>query len=315
MADTTSVLAKKTKQQLIDDYIDLTQKLADLDKSTIPYEKAESPKKENLKQSELKTEDVFENINKLKLNVSRFLTQLYEDNLHELESLEKYRQQVLDAKKDLEIIYKIKAEATTLQNLVQIKNDFESDFYRQKERFLADWEDEKKKTKKLWDDEKHDLEQLRKRDQEEYNYDQKQKRLKEESEFSKKIEEKEKTISDKELLLKNREAEYEQLKTTVAQFDGILTQEIEKVRKQVSDETKRDLEQKYNIQMAEIAGEKKVSEITIQNLEKTIKAQESEIKQLKAQMEDSTRQIKEIAVSVIEKDRPQPRIETGKDEK
>ena len=54
----------------------------------------------------------------------------------------------------------------------------------------------------------------------------------------------------------------------------------------------------------QVEGEKAVSQLKVQNFEKLVKDQTEEIKALKSQLEQATRQVKEIAVSVIDSRRP-----------
>ncbi|MEK7525287.1 MAG: hypothetical protein AAB548_02850, partial [Patescibacteria group bacterium] len=54
----------------------------------------------------------------------------------------------------------------------------------------------------------------------------------------------------------------------------------------------------------QIEGERALAKLKIENLEKIAKEQADEVRQLKSQLEHATSQVKEIAVSVIDSNRP-----------
>jgi len=104
--------------------------------------------------------------------------------------------------------------------------------------------------------------------------------------------------------LEKQETELKQLRKQVGEFPD----QLEKAVKQVSEATK--IEEQTRAKVArdlmekQIEGDKAVAQLKIQNLEKMAKDQTDEIRSLKSQFEQATRQVKDIAVSVIDSRRP-----------
>ena len=104
--------------------------------------------------------------------------------------------------------------------------------------------------------------------------------------------------------LSSWEKEFNKLKKQAEDFpvqlEKAVKQAVEAARSEEQQQAKvaRDLTEK------QVEGEKAVAALKIQTLEKAAKDQTEEIKALKSQLEQATRQVKDIAVSVIDSKRP-----------
>lgn len=104
--------------------------------------------------------------------------------------------------------------------------------------------------------------------------------------------------------LEGQEKEFNKLKKQVEEFPG----QLEKAVKQAVESARGEEQQKAKVAKdlleKQIEGEKALASLRIQTLEKTVKDQTEEIRVLKTQLEQATRQVKDIAVSVIDSRRP-----------
>ncbi len=104
--------------------------------------------------------------------------------------------------------------------------------------------------------------------------------------------------------LSAQQTELKQLRHQVEQFpqelDKAVKQAVDAVRteEQTTAKVTRDLLEK------QVEGDTAIAQLKISNLEQTVKTQSQEIIQLKQQLNQSTQQVKDIAVSVIDSHRP-----------
>ena len=104
--------------------------------------------------------------------------------------------------------------------------------------------------------------------------------------------------------LKQQEDEFASLRKQVDAFPKQLEQAVKaavddaRVEEQANAKVARDLSEK------QVEGERAISKLRIETLEKTVKEQAEEVRSLKSQLERATTQVKDIAVSVIESKRP-----------
>lgn len=111
-------------------------------------------------------------------------------------------------------------------------------------------------------------------------------------------------IRRRQEMLKVQEDELEQLRKKTALFP----KELEKTVQDAIDATRVEEQNKAKVARdlieKQVEGERALAKLRIENLEKTAKEQAEEIRQLKTQLERATSQVKDIAVSVIDSNRP-----------
>lgn len=155
-------------------------------------------------------------------------------------------------------------------------------------------------------------EALRIRDEEEYQYQLSLKHRYEEDEYRTKCTAREAALTERETILKNREAEIKQMTVDLA----VVPKQVEDAVTTATDSLRSELTGAHQQQMREIqlthAHSDEMAKLRITSLEQTIKLQSAEIEHLKRQLVDATRQLKEVAVSVIASRAPQTTPEEAK---
>lgn len=162
------------------------------------------------------------------------------------------------------------------------------------------WEEKAKEHEKAGELLAEDEIKKRNREEEEYKYTLALNRRKEQDEYESKRIEREKILSEKEKILLARSNEITSMEKEVKE----MPEKLKDVFLEAKNSTTKELTDKYTIEIRELKmlhdHEKKVSELKIANLESLVKSQTAEIESLKHQIENSIKQVKDIAVSVIE---------------
>ena len=104
--------------------------------------------------------------------------------------------------------------------------------------------------------------------------------------------------------LSSWEKEFNRLKKLVEEFPAQLDKAVKQAAETAGSEEQQKAKVARDLTEKQAEGEKAVAVLKIQTLEKTVKDQAEEIKALKSQLEQATRQVKDIAVSVIDSRRP-----------
>jgi len=294
-----SVSIQSTKKEILDAYDEVVKLLAQKDSSSqsslplniIPKAKPFDPQS---------PEEIINKAGELKLGLNKILGTLVDDLTNQSELLELTKKELTEVKNDLENVYKIKVTASTLQNLLTIhqeqKNELENELNELQDRF----EREKELKLKLQKEEAQELEKSRKREQEEYEYNLKLKRKIEEDNYTREKESKIRELEQRELELKKSENEINDLRLVSSGYEAKLANEIKKAFENGQKETTKELEIAYNLERKDVDRESQLATMTIENLQKTIAQQVSEIAELKRQLIQATQQVKEIALKVIE---------------
>lgn len=140
----------------------------------------------------------------------------------------------------------------------------------------------------------------RKREEEEYEYQKKVERRKTEDEFAEKKTQWEKQLREEKEKIETERKELVELRNRVGSFEA----ELQKAVKEAQSVTARDLEAKYanerKLREQEVKSEKDILALKIESLVAENNRQSVEIKTLKAAFDEATRQVKDIAVKVIE---------------
>lgn len=140
----------------------------------------------------------------------------------------------------------------------------------------------------------------RKREEEEYEYQKKVERRKAEDEFAEKKAQWEKQLREEKEKIEAERKELADLRNQVGGFEVAL----QKAVKEAQSVTTRDLEAKYaaerKLREQEVKSEKDILALRIDSFTKENSRQATEIEALKKALDEATRQVKEIAVKVIE---------------
>lgn len=113
-----------------------------------------------------------------------------------------------------------------------------------------------------------------------------------------------KSLEERQEALEKEEIDLRDLRKRVELFPKELEKSVQdavdiaRAEEQGKARVARDLLEK------QVDGERAIAKLKIENLEKTVKEQADEVRALKSQLEQATRQVKDIAVSVIDSRRP-----------
>lgn len=195
----------------------------------------------------------------------------------------------------------VKADPFTV--LLKAVSDLQAEFERlQKEitQTKQSWSDEQKAHAKEIEDRNTQEELERKRTKESYEYETLRKHKQEEDEFADKKANWEKQLKDQQETLDQEKAELAELRKIVDGFEA----EKEKAVSQAQEILRKELTFKFETERKsreqEIKAEKDILNLKIVNLTSENNRLNAEIEVLKKALEEATRQVKDIAVRVIE---------------
>lgn len=240
----------------------------------------------------------------------------------EAERLAEIQKEIATKKEELTKLYDIEVENGILGDLIEeyetSKEGFEEKLKIQTEEFATDFEgkqktwqkeqsiyqrnlnerNEKAQTEYERECEQYDYDLEHGRDLQDDEYEQKAKLL--EEELKELRENKNEEWKEKEKEMKEKEKEFSEYKEKY----GALEEKLQKAMKQAEHEGKaiieKDAKNKANLLEKETEGQKRVLEMRIQTLEKSIQNQESRKASLTKQLEIALKQAQELAVKAIE---------------
>jgi len=266
------VSEKNTKQEIWEAYHQL---LAEIQGEPVTFK---------LEQKEPAVPDALRSLAELKLRISQELDKVGEELLKSLNSLQDLR------------VSLAKDRQSMVERLQEQRKAVEAEISRVKEA----WEQEKRKSEARFAEELRQKEVLRAREEEEYQYTLSLKRRQENDEYERQRVEKERTLKDREQALERREKEIAALEKELDETPAKVAQAVKEAQESLA----RQLGEKQMIELRELkaahANEVKVAEMRIANLEVTVKSQAGEIENLRKQLAEASRQLKEMAVSAIE---------------
>src|SRR5690348_14115858 len=111
------VSPKSTKQEILDAYEELTRELEHRD--TASMEKL--PKIEIGPKIITTTDDIIQKFSELRIHVNKNLAQLTDTLVAETEKVQQLRNEKETIQKEIQELHQIKAQATTLKNLILLK--------------------------------------------------------------------------------------------------------------------------------------------------------------------------------------------------
>ncbi|MCP3930701.1 MAG: hypothetical protein GY705_16550 [Bacteroidetes bacterium] len=239
-------------------------------------------------------------INELKKMLNEQLDKIELGIAKEQQNFEELQRAISIEKETLEDLYKVKAEAESLEALVitnkQSKEELESDIKDRKEALQQEIEN----TKMKW-----------KREQEEYEYKLKIKRRNEEDEYKQKKEKQEKALKeqkiefDKNITIREKsiagqEDELMQLRKEVSQFEKLLQKNIQDAEKAVTGRLTKEFEYRQKLETKDLEAELRLHKQEIQSLKSKVKEQQELIGTISTKTDSANQQVKDIALKAIE---------------
>jgi len=254
---------------------------------------------------------VVQEISGIGLEISRSLSELSGKLVSEVERLTTIREVVALEQKELERLHKIDIAATALDNMLQQYNAEKEKLDNEINSRRAAWEEEELTRAREQKETEDNLKKQRQREIEEYEYKKALERKKAQDKYDEEIrllekkdkekqENLEKSWQQREAALKEREAEWAQLKKEVDDFPACLKKETDAAVNAVLKSAEQRFEQQTILLRKDSDAEKRIGELQIQSLKETVDRQAAEIAKLHAQVEEAKKQVQDIAVKAIE---------------
>ncbi|KKS88529.1 MAG: hypothetical protein UV63_C0033G0019 [Microgenomates group bacterium GW2011_GWC1_43_11] len=245
-------------------------------------------------------EKLTSDLSNLKLTLNKTIADLTERLTGEAERFATIQRAIDIAQKDVLHIQKIKITAVTLQRMIELQKEKEALF----EKEMA----EKQRT---WDEEQRIYEESAKRGrtrgEEEYRYEQELLKKRDADERTEeKLERERQNAQEKEAKMQMIK-ELEDLRKKTVGFPVETEKAVKEAVGKALTETRKDFETEKQFTASQHESGMTVAKLKIDTLEQTVKSQLAEITRLRTQFEEATRQVKDIAVAVIEgKKEPAP---------
>jgi hypothetical protein len=326
------ISASSTKKEMLEAFNELKQQLEEKEESELKPEKMkeEIHKKEIILAADTLTADgTTTQINNLKTDIGKMLTQLSDKLENESSNYLKLKESIELKKKELKEIYDIEASAHALAALLETqkikRREFETEMEDKRvslenaiKQSRLDWEKEQKEHTEAIKNRDAEEKKTREREKEEFDYnfkrekqlsenafkDQKEKIEKELAEakiaFDKLKTETEKILNEREVKVKEREKLMDDLQKQVDEFPTRLETAVNKAIIEVTERLTAEAKKNEALLSKEYEGDKNVLKTKIEALEGTVTEQAKQITDLSARLEKSYGKVQEIAVKAIE---------------
>ena len=198
---------------------------------------------------------------------------------------------------------KIAAKTDSFTALLKLISDLQSEFEKLQKEITQTkefWNVEQKAHAKEVEDRNIQEELERKRNKETYEYETTRKRKQVEDEFADKKAAWEKQLKDQQEVLDQEKAELLELRKLVAGFDGEKEKAIAEAQVFLQKELTAQFETERKLREQEHKSEKDLLGLRLTNLTAENNRLNAEVEVLKKTLEEATRQVKDIAVKVIE---------------
>lgn len=312
-----------TKKEILEAYEELLNAKLETETKQPKELEAQKEKSETIKAATGFTpESVVKGLGSIKLDIANSIDKIEEGLLQEFQKLEKLQKALQYETENLEELYGIRANADALAVLItanKIKKEaFDTEMAQKKKTFDEDiisqqlvWEKEQKERKEQWKEEDEVRKKSLKREEEEYQYNLSSTRKKEEDAYQNQKETQErvlaetkaqveKELNEREKTLAEREQEFEELKSKVAEFPILLNKEIEQAKHLLSEQLVTQFKFEKELFEKETVGENRLLQQTIASLEAKIKEQEQLITSLNKKTDTASEQVQSIAMKALE---------------
>lgn len=184
-----------------------------------------------------------------------------------------------------------KQREQTLEKLADQKTELEREIKRVEEEWRRETEERKLK---------------RQREEDEYRYQLDKKRREEQDAYEAKRKSREAELAAREQAMQEKEDRLAELEKQASGFPA----QIETAVKQAKEDLTKELSAKHQAELKErdLAAKhaQQIEQLRINSLEVTLKQRDTQLAEMKSQLESATRQLKDMAVAVIDTKRPAP---------
>ena len=238
---------------------------------------------------------------------------------NEQQKFEELQQAIKIEQETLEELYKIKAQAESLDALLITHKRAKDKLEEETDSLKIKLKEEIEATKISWKREQesyeYDLKIERRNEEDSYN----QRKAQQEKELKEQKLEFEKNVKTRENILAEQEEEFKRLQKEVAQFEGRLQKSIQAAEKTISDQLTKEFDYRQKLETKDLQAQLQLSKQQIESLQQKVAEQQELIKTLSSKTDNATLQVKDIALKAIEnagiRSLTFPGMERGKEEK
>lgn len=321
MADKPGITS--TKNEILKAYNELMKKYQE--EKTVDR-KADKKREEETQTVEramaLTNDSIVNGIANLKLSVGKYFDEIGEKLVAESKILEDVRQAVEIEKRTLAEIHEISVNADSLAVLLRAQEEEKAGFEEEMGKEREEFEDEMAQKRSAWKKEQEETtlavkewkarqEKERKQEEEEYLYNLNKKRKLEEDaylarkvslekEMTEKKQSFEKEIAERQKAILEREKEFQELKIEAEAFPKEIEKTIVATEKRVRESIEITYKHQADLLAREMDGERKLSQQNIASLEAKIREKDELVKQMTQKVNDSGKQVQDIALKAIE---------------
>lgn len=287
---TSKVTERDTKSEILTAY----QELLDQVNKETPEDYTSKQEQAVLDTAAKETvEKITTDLSQLRVTANQTISSLTEKLTDEAERFAILQKAIAVAQKELSEMQQIKARAGMLQQMVEAQKHGEAAFEQEMASKRAVWVDEQKAYEER-------VQRERRREEEEYAYEQKLKRKRDADVWEEEKRERMKTLAKEQEVLTEQLEELESLREQAAQFPMQLEKAVKEAVDKALIQERKEAQVQANFVKQEADTKAQLAAVRIASLEKTVKEQDEEITELKRQLETANRQVKDIAVAVIE---------------
>ena len=325
---------KNTKSEILSAYEEMLKKVQDKNTDE-PKKIQEQQKQENLvkKAAAFSNESIVKGIAGLKVELASTLDKLGENLVSEFRKFEELQQAIQAEQKNLEDLYQLSVVSDSLsvmllaqkekkeqfeQEMTSRKTEFNENMKSERERFETEMTEKKalwKKEQESWQqktkEESDDIKKNLARAEEEYQYSLKITRKKETDLYDEKKQKLEKDLADKritfekefaerEVKIKEAEAELKELRARNTAFPSEMEKAVNESVIAVTEKLETSFRFEKELREKESQGELKLKEQIIETLKSKIKDMEITMKELSQKTITSEASVKDIAIKAIE---------------
>lgn len=200
----------------------------------------------------------------------------------------------------LKELHNIESEAVTLDDL-KAQRDAEQ----------KDWDGQRDDRDRTWDEEEEDRNRRLQRAEDDYNYTVQVARKKAQDDFDSQMSQKKRDEAlrsetldrgwkDRENVLKTKEQEFTDLKTSVAGFDTKLKTEVSKAEAILGNVLKKQYEHETALLKKDSDSEKNLHQIRVSAMDETITSLQEQIKDLQTQLAQARSDAKDVASQALQ---------------
>lgn len=285
MTQTSTVLSRKTKQEILDEYEKLEEQLEDL-RSTAQIVHSQ-PALELVEKTKSKTPQTIDKLfadfqASLQAHVMEARTSLLEQS----NLLQDFQKAIELSRQQIELQRHITLAADSLDILVEEHTKQTAFFEMESDKRKRELEEQVTAKKKIWE-----------REVEEYEY---QKKLKNERDQVE-MEEREKAFLVRENTIRTQEQEIVQMKKAIEQFPKDREQALEQCKQEITDRLNQQFGHEKALLEKETTAQIRLLELTVKNLEDRLIAQTNEFVSLKQQAEEANAKAQALAIKAIER--------------